>query len=62
MESNSSHCSIDVTIIETLVAVVNCSRDLSTHFCTFFKATNSSRSTKCYRSLCSQLVAVCKNF
>ena len=62
MESKSSHCNIDVTVIEILVAVVNCLQSLSTEYCTLFKATNSSRSTKCYRCLCLQLVAVCRNF
>jgi len=57
MESKSSHCNIDVTIIEILVAVVNCLQDLSTKYCTLFKATNSSRFTKCYRCLGLQLIA-----
>jgi hypothetical protein len=34
MESKSSHCNIGVTIIEILVAVVNCLQDLCTKYCT----------------------------
>jgi hypothetical protein len=37
MESKSSHCNVDVKVIEILVAVVNCLQDLSAKYCTFVR-------------------------